>query len=183
MSDDRIEVDPTVEDDENAHTREVYARYGLAMYYGQVMEEGITNLIVVFNLEAKRKQRQNITVAEIDVLFDSNYKKTLGRLMFGLRGLVTIPPDLDRKLEQALKTRNWLAHHFFKERAVGFVTLEGRKAMILETIEAAESFREADRGISKILAPIREQVGITVEMLNRELAVMLAEAKAGKGES
>ncbi|MDD5321859.1 MAG: hypothetical protein PHD43_14880, partial [Methylococcales bacterium] len=53
-----------------------------------------------------------------------------------LRDVTVDSPALEDKLTQALKQRNWLAHHFFRERAAEFIQASGRNSMIRELEEA-----------------------------------------------
>jgi len=41
--------------DEDEHVKEVYARFGLAVYYAQVLEHGLVNALVVLDLIPNRR--------------------------------------------------------------------------------------------------------------------------------
>lgn len=66
------EIDPG-----DHHTREMYARYGLAMYFAQVVEAGIKNALVM----AELADAQFTTIEDFDAASDTNFKTVLGRLI------------------------------------------------------------------------------------------------------
>ena len=39
-------------DNEDEHTKEVYARFGLAVYYAQVLEHGLVNALTISRLNS-----------------------------------------------------------------------------------------------------------------------------------
>jgi hypothetical protein len=61
-------------------TPEIYARYGLAMYFAQVVEHAIVNLMVALRLP----ERRSLT-GGIDELMDEAFAMTFGRLVEQLR--------------------------------------------------------------------------------------------------
>src|SRR6266498_4211671 len=65
-----------VVDAADEETREIYARYGLAMYFAQVVEHAIVNLMVALRLP----ERGRLTVADIDELMNQAFGMTFGAL-------------------------------------------------------------------------------------------------------
>lgn len=57
--------------------REVYARYGLAMYFAQVVEHAIVNLMIALRLP----ERGGLTQQDIDRFMDDAFSMTFGRLL------------------------------------------------------------------------------------------------------
>jgi len=77
--------------------REVYARYGLAMYQAQCLERGLaTALSTAFRLGPQR-----ITKDEWVRLESEGLESTLGRLLARLRTAVTVAQGLDESLKLA----------------------------------------------------------------------------------
>lgn len=72
-------------------------------------------------------------------------------------------------LGRALEKRNWLAHHYFRERADEFVTDAGRLRMIEELEVMRQLFEDADDALDLFVKPVRERHGITDEWIEREL--------------
>src|SRR4051812_42107421 len=105
--------------DENEHHKEVYAHFGLAVYMAQVLEHGIVNALVLSDLLPRKygkvPSREDLA-AEVDKYMDDNFKDTLNKLIKSLKKVKTLPPELELHLDDSLKKRNFLIHHYFRER-------------------------------------------------------------------
>lgn len=139
------------------HVREVYAYFGLAVYCGQVFEHGIVNSMVVLRLPHKDR----FTKGDIDAFMDQQFENTLGKLIKNLRGELPFPPDLEELLRQALETRNWLCHDYFRERAVEFMTPAGRDKMLVELEQARELLSTAEQRLTTVIQPLADRCGMT----------------------
>lgn len=150
-------------DNESWQVREVYAKYGLAMYFAQCIETELVNLLVALKL----KDRDKITRSDIDSFMEENYKKTLGRLIQSLKKAMKIPENLEIELAELLNIRNYLAHHYFRDKATDFVNKDGRQNMLSELELIISKLVNGDKKISSIVSVIREQYGITEEMISK----------------
>lgn len=150
-------------DNESWQVREVYAKYGLAMYFAQCLETELVNLLVALKL----KDRDKITRSDIDSFMEENYKKTLGRLIQSLKKAMKIPENLEIELAELLNIRNYLAHHYFRDKATDFVNKDGRQNMLSELELIISKLVNGDKKISSIVSVIREQYGITEEMISK----------------
>jgi hypothetical protein len=142
---------------QDEQVREVYAHFGLAVYMAQVLEHALVNAMVVGRLA----QRARVTASEIDDFMSEQFDATLGRLIQELGHYVVVPEALSGALKRALRTRNWLAHRYFRERAVEFMSEAGRSAMITELQDARNSFEAADQLLETVVRPIMARYGIT----------------------
>ncbi len=166
--------------DENEHVKEVYARFGLAVYQAQVLEHGIVNALIFLDLIPSRVGE--ITSREqwehdFDEFMGRHFDITLGRMIRRLNAVATLSEALEGLLRTALERRNWLAHDYFRERATQFMTEAGRDVMIRELMEARDLFAEANGLLGGVIAPLRERHGITDELLGQEFRQLLREAK------
>lgn len=160
--------------------RDVYAHFGLAIYLAQVLDHGIVNALVVSqhipnNLKSFKSQEEweSAVDAFMDGLFAS---KTLGRLIGALKSAITLPEELGKLLSDALKTRNWLAHHYFRERVLEFMSSSGRDQMIEELVGAQKLLSSADKELDQLVRSLREQYGMTEEAIAASCAEMFASA-------
>ena len=144
-------------DYDDDQTRDVYAHYGLAMYLAQTLEHGIVNALVILRLPEKNKY----TRKDIDEFMEGRFQKTLGALLKHLKSEVPLPPDLESTLTTALNRRNFLAHHYFREKAESSVTRNGRTQMLQELQVDQQLFEKADEQLEKALTPIRVRHGVT----------------------
>jgi hypothetical protein len=100
--------------DRNEQAQDVYAHFGLAMYWAQVFEHGVVNLIAVY----RRLHGLLITDREIDDTYEREFEKTLGGILHDLKSEIALPKDIEAKSQQALQIRNRLSHRYFREHAV-----------------------------------------------------------------
>ena len=104
-------------DSESYQSREVYAHYGLAMYWAQCVEQAIFLNLVFFDLYSKigktikRKKEWEETY---DAYEKDELRKTMGRLIEKLKKEGKSTNEVQGLLEACLKKRNWLAHSYFK---------------------------------------------------------------------
>jgi hypothetical protein len=158
------------------HVREVYARFGLAVYFAQVLEHGLVNALVILDLIPSRRHlfrsREEWGV-EVDAFMNRHFEATMGRMMRNLREATQTDADLENLLRDALRKRNWLVHHFFRERAAEFMSVAGRERMLREADECRALFHAADKALEAVVGPLREEAGITDEFLEREYQRLL----------
>ncbi len=160
--------------DDGAQEREIYARYGLAMYAAQVLEESASSLIVVHEMTHGNMR----VVEEVGDRFDELWTKTLGALIrqVGTHQLVTA--DQSAVLGDALKARNRLAHHFFREEADSFVTPGGKRRMLDQLDAARRLFQEASALAADIYLRYMSKYGVTRGTLDEMVKDMTETARA-----
>jgi hypothetical protein len=176
--------------DESEHCKEVYAHFGLAYYASGVVESGIANVLLFgeFLLGWKRRiEREGkeafdrmVYEAEFDAYLADQFAQSLGNLVRRMETVVGIPPELKATIAEGKKLRDFLAHHYFRERASDFMHRRGRDRMIAELTDIRERFREMDRQIEALLAPIKNNLGIPQGMLDRYTTEALKKARAGQ---
>lgn len=167
-------------DDEDAvQIREVYSRYGLAMYQAQVLEHGIVNAVIVARMLPTIRGHPERTAweAAFDRAYDAELAKTFGNM---LRALATLglPDDLMDGLRVAKVERDRLAHRFFREHDEDFLGRSGRTAMIAECERAIEAFAAVDAELEAFMRLQRERYGITEEWIEGHLVDAIAAAEA-----
>jgi len=144
--------------DEDEHIKKVYAHFGVAVFHTQVLEYGIINAMVILRFP----ERDRITRQDIDVFMADEFRQTLGKLIRHLKGRTVLPIGLEELLFEALRTRNWLCHNYFRERVDEFRTFEGRRTMIVELEKSRDLLRQADDDLSALVMPLAEQYGLTL---------------------
>ncbi len=153
---------------------EVYAEFGIAMYNAQCLErEFALSLARIYYGGPKR-----ITWARFLNFVDSNYKKTLGKLIFEMRKTTSIPSDMESTLMEALKKRNWLVHDYFWNRAGHFLTAEGRELMINELRDTANFLFQIGEELTAVNRAWATSKGVTEEMRRESLEDLIRSAGA-----
>jgi hypothetical protein len=152
----------------------VYAEFGIAMYNAQCLErEFAISLARVYYSGPNR-----ITWAQFLNFLDSNYKKTLGKLIFEMRKTTSIPSDMESTLMEALKKRNWLVHDYFWDRAGHFLTAEGRELMINELRDTTNFLSQIDEELTVVNRAWATSKGVTEEMRRESLEDLIRSAGA-----
>ena len=159
--------------------REVYARYGLAMYHVQVLAHGIVNAVIIARMLPTMRQHPDRGAWEdaFDRAYESELAKTFGNMLRALEALA-LPHDLMSRLHGAKAERDRLAHRFFREHDENFLGRSGRTRMIAECEAAIEQFTSIDADLEAFMRPQRERHGITTEWVEGHLAAAVAAAEA-----
>lgn len=156
-------------DDESWQTREIYAKYGLAMYLAQCLETGLVNLLVYLEV----KDGDKINSVDIDLFMEENYEKTLGRLINSLKQAMEISDNLETELKELLEIRNYLAHRYFRVKAIDFMKKDGRQHMLSELESFISKLENGDKKVGSISSVISEQYGITDAMISKTVEELL----------
>lgn len=143
------------------HIREVYAHYGLAMYCAQVLEHELANLVAISRIASGEASSR----AESEAVWDTMFAATMGRQLRAVLEENRLGQKQVAMLEEALKTRNFLAHAYFRERSAEFASEHGRNEMIRELDTLRDLLTAADEAVSPITTALREQMGVTDEMI------------------
>ena len=165
--------------DDGEHQKTVYAHFGLAIYMSQVLEHGLANALLVLDIvpRASAVATPESWPEKVDSFYDAQFKRTLGSLIHRMRELTLVPAELEQVLKQALETRNWLSHHYFRERAMDFLSEAGRDRMTAELEEARDLFDAADKALDAVVRPIRQRYGYSEEILAKLEEEMFKEAR------
>jgi len=134
---------------------EVYAHYGLAIGMAQMVEHELAMVLVLLG---QTPPQRDAFLAQIE----EGNKKTLGRLKDEL--MKTGAPVLGiTHLERVVKTRNLLAHNFFRdaERSVKMNSDRGRAQLIAELDETAREFFVTSQHLRSIQVRLAIQRGVT----------------------
>ncbi len=161
-----------VNDPESALTREVFARYGLAMYMAQVLEHSIVNALIVLRFLPTRPHHSSKESweAAFDDFYNNEFGKTLGNMINTLDRLDIVPQHLVLQLRSIKKNRDVLAHSFFREHDLKFETQAGRVEMIAFCESAIAEFKAADEELEAFCAPYRRRYGMTDEWIEQKLS-------------
>ena len=160
-------------DPESHQIREVYARYGLALYQAQSVERELAILLAT----EYGPGTMEITRSQYSELLESHFANTLGSLIAHVRKTVSVPDDLEKLLLEALEKRNWLTHRYFWERAGHFVRQEGRHMMLCELQQAIDVFEELDSRLTRITQQWAQQHNVTQADMDAALARIIEDTQ------
>jgi hypothetical protein len=169
--------------DEGEHTKTVFAHFGRAYYMANVFETGLA--IAIVQLEfltgvAERIRREGRETfdrgryeADFDAFTDGQHAKTLGNLLKRVSGLASLPAHLQTLVAEVKAKRDFLAHHYFRERAEQFASRRGRDRMIEELVAAMAVFDAADTALEAFLELHCSSLGLTKERFEARVAEYL----------
>jgi len=159
--------------DESEHSKESYAHFGLAVYYSQVLEHQLVNMIVLL----KRSQGLLPTESDFETLYERKFSNTMGQLINEIKQLFQLHEDEINELKEILRQRNFIVHDFFKEKITLTFTRSGRDEMINELQEFVVRVRELDSRLVVYSKEILMELGITEETLEDEVSKIKEEER------
>ncbi len=102
-------------------------------------------------------------------MLERRYRKTLGALVAELCKADKRAAELEEDLASCLEKRNWLAHHYFWDRAARFMTSKGRYSMMEELKTIGEQLNSVDQRLSEITTKWRKRLGVMDEVIEAEM--------------
>jgi hypothetical protein len=161
-------------DPDDHQTRDMYARFGLAMYSAQVLEAGLKSAISAAQVTSARFS----TIDEFDESWALNFTATMGKLLRRLEPFLGGDRELVDDLSLALRIRNQLAHHFFWDHVADAATTRGRARMIDECMAAVEFFQEIEQRLRVVVRRYAESTdtppGVFLQRVEQSIDDMLA---------
>lgn len=159
--------------------REVFARFGLAMYHSQCLEHQLGLMLAsMFN-----RQFLEVPPEDRDAFYDRKLSKTLGQMVRALKNTISVPPTLEDRLNKAVDFRNWLAHRYFRERAREILSLREREHMISELQGQADFLQALDKEFTEIMEKWMERLGVSTEDIHEEMRIFLREKEKDSAQT
>jgi hypothetical protein len=143
--------------------REMYARFGLAYYQSECLHRGLCMVFAWTGLPS----RDLITRPRVEERLAQAFSLTLGDVATKLEGV--LPAELAGEIRTAVATRNFIAHHFWFERAHLMFSVNKVRQLISELDEYVELFDRLDARVSEWSEPTRQRLGLTDEVLQESL--------------
>lgn len=113
---------------ESEQSKELFAYFGLAVYYCQALEQQLTNLLLL----TKLSQGKTPTEADLTDLYQRKLSNSLGQLIKEIQHHFPFSEEETNQLQAVWKQRNHIVHDYFKERIQETFTPAGRAHMIRE---------------------------------------------------
>jgi hypothetical protein len=148
--------------------RALYARFGLAYYHSECLHRGLCIVLAMSGLPS----RDLVTRPRMEERLAQAYSLTLGDVAAKLEGL--LPSELAGDIRNAVATRNFLAHHFWFERAHLMFSVDEVRQLISELSGYVEMFDRLDARVEEWSEPTRQRLGLTDEVLQKSLEQTLA---------
>jgi len=166
--------------------RETFAYFGRAFYMASVFEVGLAHALLFSDFLAKVSVQFRLTKGvgfdrkkyeiEFDAFIDKHFALTLGNLIKRIDEMALFDDALKKRIVAAKQRRDFLTHHYWRERSMDFATFSGRAAMRKE-LEDADNFQTLDRAIDAALKPKRAEIGIKDEWLEKHYQHIICRLK------
>ena len=148
--------------------RAVCARFGLAYYQSECLHRELCMILAWSGLPS----RDLITRPRVEERLAQSFSLILGDVATRLEGV--LPAELGGELREAVDRRNFLAHHFWFERAHLMFSVEDVRQLLVELDEYAALFDRLDTRMTEWAEPKRRELGITEEVVQASLRRILA---------
>jgi len=143
----------------------VFAAYGHAAYYAQLLEYDLVTIWILDSI----MQGASVTQEDLHQFQGEWSKKTLGKLLHPLKQSSLIPDDLKEFLETIRITRNTLAHDFFLTVAYDLQSSEGREKAKATLEEMGSILAEGQKFFVNVLTTYGKDFDIDYDAIHREL--------------
>lgn len=147
-------------DDEALHG--LYYMYALAMTQAQLLEDGISHIIVACHMIRRAQSGAMVEVEHVEAIWNENLDVTFGGLLTKLRQVAEIAPGLDAELKECRILRNRLAHHFFmqpRETDDALLTVDGKILMAQQAADIRTTLKQVTSKVGDLLAKLSEMTG------------------------
>lgn len=178
-----------VSDEEDEQVKETFAYFGRAAYMANVLEQALMNVLMFLEFIKQKKIQFNGKKAseidyekynsEFDDFMTHKFKLTMGELGKKIKELSVFDDELNRRIYEATKKRNFLLHNFWREESDSMLSEEGRIKLIEDLDEYSYIFKQLDSDIEDALAPILNKLSIDIKFLNLYTEEYIDKIKAG----
>lgn len=147
--------------------REVYAKFGLAYYRSDCLHRNLCITFVISDLPYK----EFITRPRIEERLAQAFSMTLGDVAVRMERV--LPNELTEQVRTAVAARNFLAHHFWFERAHLLLDITDVHQLIGELDGYSELFYKLDAQVEEWSERMRQRLGLTDEIFQDSLERIL----------
>ena len=163
------------QEDENGRSRLVYAYFGLAVYFGQILEEALTQMLWMHRFFKQKNQTNKILNLIIEEF--ENSKKTMGNMINEVKQAYSLSTEIELKLKEAVTKRNYLIHRYFKDQISKCYSIIGQKEMLQYFCDFIDQVSETDTSLKPYFAEYMKNFGLTDEKLQEYMALMKNEER------
>jgi len=159
---------PNIDEEGAIQNREMFARFGLAVYHLQCVERSLAIWITL-----RRARGRRISSNQIGYEFDEEFQYTLGQLMKSMESVAgDLPTDIQCRLQSALQQRNRLVHNYWWEKGASPLTERGRLEAIEELTGINKFFDELDSALVSQYEILAQEHGVDPQTVQNQLLKM-----------
>jgi hypothetical protein len=157
-------------DDESWEIRETFGYFGQTYYMACCLEVGLAHALMYGEFLTQQHQMLVATKgkgfdkrryeADFDAFMEKHFSKTMGGVAQLAIKLPNFTDELKQRIEQARKHRNFLAHHYWRERSAKFANSRGREEMRKELAADRDMFAKLDKDVEEAMKSTRVKLKI-----------------------
>jgi hypothetical protein len=167
MIEDKPKVDFAEDLSEEEKYKEIFAYFGRAIFFAQLLEQHAINMIVIYNVAT-----YNITDPKEEIELWNKYdfsNKTFGVLIKELNKCYNLKEQDKADLQQILKWRNYITHDYFRFNSEIAHSDSGKKRILNDLNDFYIKAKAIETRLSEYFQIYKEKVNITEEQIREHL--------------
>ena len=145
---------------------ELYTWFGVAASAAQSFETALATFTIIMRLSSVPGEIPSDLIGNP---FESIERKTLGQVLSQARRVISFNELLDESLQEALRTRNYLFHHFFPVNIIKMESEEGRTVIVEKLQKSSKLFFNMADALLALCEPTIRILKMTHSELDAEL--------------
>ena len=155
----------------------LYAEFGITAEKAQVLETAAGNVALAYVTHFVNTDEITPELTELfRSLVDDVNRKTLGALLKTFRTALNLDESIINTVDEALKQRNYLTHHFFRAHNFALFSEEGRRLMVADLKEIQVKLDKAHATLNAMCEILNQIAG------RKELSSETALRLVGQGK-
>jgi len=157
-----IEIFNTLDDDDKA--KEIYAHFGLAVFYAQVLEQQAIIMIAI----CQQTNNKLTTQEQLDSLWNDYDlgSRTFGILINEVKQLYNLSDEDYKDLKNVLKLRNYITHNYSRFNTELFYSVSGQKRIIKDFVDFQDRAKSLDKKLKQYAMVYNDKIGLTNELID-----------------
>jgi hypothetical protein len=166
--------DSGITPEEKESLTRLYIALGMAMHIAQLVEKELA-LVLLFPTHSAAKRRP--TADEIAKTKEAVDRMTFGQLLRRLKRVATISPEFQQHLDEGLRKRNYLIHHFFDFYGADMCIPSIREKMIAELDNIHRLLHPLYQKFSELSYESFKAWGMTDDQIQRKIGQLETDFK------
>lgn len=171
--------------DEPEDLKDVFAHFGLTFSRGCSIEGVLANLILTADFvknvlsESKKAGKpiytQHEAAQKLEEYLDKQHTKTMGKLIGGerrpggVKDFIELGSEIEKRLDDALRRRNYLAHNFWRERGAEVLSIRRRPIVQAELVADQQFFEELTKDLEALAFKEVGTIGLDADKLRSKI--------------
>jgi len=164
--------------DDELEMKDVYAQFGQTFSFGVNVEGVLSNLILTADFIKRMREEAKANGGPkydaytmgrmLDDFLAEQHEKTMGQLIKakgGVKDFITLKSALGKRVDDALRRRNYLAHDFWRERGQEAISVKRRAAVFEDLLADQQFFDQLAKDIEEVAMDQVRNIGLDADKL------------------